>query len=426
MKIVFITTHNWETKRLGGFHKFAEAAALAGNDVVFFSFPRPYYGYFLHREQINKDVINRLKKGMTYNIEKQTDDTSAGSDEAHSAHLAGKIMNVTFPTFRLPDFTGKILPDAVMNFLLTHSFVSFEKFANRFLQKTDCFVFESCEGVALLPKIKKLFPSAKIVYRPSDPMVYDSVPDRVKMLERKMLYSADINLIVNDEGVAAYKKAFADFDTRVNHKVLSNGIDIESYKRKYDVPELLQKANTILYVGAWAVEWNLIFRAAIELPHCNFIVVCPNYPSDEIQTQIKAASNVEYVPGILPKDVPAWIINCSVVMVPYETDFYKDRPLGITAKYYQAMAAGKPIVAYSDTPKLADVGVAVTYTYEDFICKVRDFVAAAGDVACADSACKKVYEYNFDLKGREWKTVTEKFLDEIENIVNMQLTTEKK
>lgn len=423
MKIVFITTHNWETKRLGGFHKFAEVSALAGSDVVFFSFPRPYYGYFLHREQINKDVINRLKKGVTYNIEKQTDDTSTGSDEAH---FVGKILNVTFPTFRLPDFVGKILPDALMNFLLTHSFVSFEKFASLFLQNTDCFVFESCEGVALLPKIKKCFPQAKIVYRPSDPMVYDSVPDRVKMLERQMLYAADINLIVNDEGVAAYKKAITDFDARVNYKVLSNGIDIESYKRKYDVPKLLQKPNTILYVGAWAVEWNLIFSAARELPYCNFIVVCPNYPSDEIQTQVQAASNVEYVPGILPKDVPAWITNCSVVMVPYVTDFYKGRPLGITAKYYQAMAAGKPIVAYSDTPKLADVGVAVTYTYEDFICKVRDFITAAADAACDDGTDQKAYEYNFDLKGREWKTVTEKFFDEIKNIVNMQLTTEKK
>ena len=47
-QIVFITTHNWQTKRLGGFHKFAEATAAKGMETIFFSFPRPYYGYYEH------------------------------------------------------------------------------------------------------------------------------------------------------------------------------------------------------------------------------------------------------------------------------------------------------------------------------------------------------------------------------------------
>ena len=99
-KIVFITTHNWDTKRQGGFHKFAEATALAGIETVFFSFPRPYYGYFMKREQLNPQVIRTLKKGIQYQV---------GS---------GGLLNVTFPTLRLPDAAGRFLPDGVMNFLL--------------------------------------------------------------------------------------------------------------------------------------------------------------------------------------------------------------------------------------------------------------------------------------------------------------------
>ena len=85
-------------------------------------------------------------------------------------------------------------------------------------------------------------------------------------------------------------------------------------------------------------------------------------------------------------------------MVPYVTDFYKDRPLGITAKYYQAMAAHKPIVAYCDTPKLKDVGIPVTYEYADFIAEVQ--------MAMQKSRC----DYKYDLEGREWKEICAKFV----------------
>lgn len=379
-KIVFITTHNWDTKRQGGFHKFAEATALAGIETVFFSFPRPYYGYFMKREQLNPQVIRTLKKGISYKV---------GS---------GSVLNVTFPTLRLPDAAGRFLPDWLMNFLLKKSLGSFHSFAKKFLAETDCFVFESCEGVAFVDAIRRLFPQARIIYRPSDPMVYASVPERVKALERHILMTADLSLIVNQEGVESYKKSIPDFDQKVRYQVLSNGIDLDSYKKSYAVPAILNKPNTVLYVGAWEVEWPLLFEAAQKLPECNFVVVCPNYPADKILNQVEAVENLTYVPGIKPDQVPAWITNCTVVMVPYLTDFYKDRPLGITAKYYQAMAACKPIVAYCDTPKLSDVGISVTYSYKDFISALQQALSQGSQ------------HYQFDLQGREWSEICQKFM----------------
>ena len=380
-KITFITTHNWDTKRQGGFHKFAEAAAAAGIETVFFSFPRPYYGLFMKREQLNRAVISMLKKGKTYNC------------NGHS------ILNITYPTFRLPDAAGKFLSAKLMNFFLTHSFCSFKRFCKKWLYDTDCFVFESCEGVAFIDELKKLFPEAKMIYRPSDPMVYASIPDRVKKLEQNILYKCDSALLVNKEGLEAYNKSVPDFKDKVKYQILSNGIDIDSYTKTYPCPELLKKPNTILYVGAWEVEWELLFKAAEESPEYNFIVICPNYPSAEIQKSVKQSSNLFYVPGIKPTEVPAWITNCSVVMVPYVTDFYKDRPLGITAKYYQAMAAHKSIVAYCDTPKLKDAGVTVTYTYDDFISAVKEAVKTGSK------------NYTFNLEDRDWNKITDKFLE---------------
>lgn len=384
-KITYITSHHWDTKRQGGFHKFAEYTASQGIETVFFSFPRPYYGYFMNREQLNKPLLKMLNKGKIYEVEN------------------GKsLLNITYSTLRLPDGITRFFPDCMANWFLTHAFRSFKKFAKKYLSDTDCFVFESCEGVALLPKIKKLFPEATIVYRPSDPMVYASVPDRVKKIEEKMLKNCDLALIVNNEGLETYRKNISDFDSTVKYEVLSNGVDISSYEKTYDCPEILQKPNTILYVGAWEVEWKLMFESAEKLSDCNFVIVCPNYPDGEILEKLKQYKNLFYVPGISPKEVPAWITNCSVVMVPYVTDFYKDRPLGITAKYYQAMAAKKPIVAYCDTPKLKEAGVPVTYTFEDFITEVKKAVE------------KKECEYEFDLSNRKWENITAKFLELIE------------
>lgn len=386
-KITFITSHHWDTKRQGGFHKFAEASADAGIETVFFSFPRPYYGYFMNREQLNKPLLKLLNKGKVY----KTDDNA-------------DVTNVTFSTLRLPDGITRFFPDFISNWLLTHAFHSFKSFAKKFLANTDCFVFESCEGVALLPVIKKLFPAAKIIYRPSDPMVYASIPERVKKLEIRMLKNADLSFIVNEEGLKAYRNSIPDFDISVKYQLLSNGVDIASYLKSYPIPEPLNKPNTVLYVGAWDIEWPLMFKACDETPDFNYVVVCPNYPSDEYLTEIKKHQNLTYVPGIKPNEVPAWITNCSVVMVPYITGFHKDRPLGITAKYYQAMAAKKPIVSYSDTPKAKDAGVAVTYTYDDFISEIKSAVS------------KKECDYSFDLSNRRWETITKTFLDLIDNI----------
>ena len=406
-KITFITSHNWDTKRQGGFHKFAEGCALNNYETVFFSFPRPYYGLFMKREQLNASVIGTLKKGKMYYLEKNGSDLDA--DRAASGKKISenkvsstpKILNVTFPTFRLPDAAGKYLPDCVMNFLLRHSFTSFKRFAEKFLLGTDCFVFESCEGIALLDFVTSFFPDAKIVYRPSDPMVYASVPERIKLFERTILYRADKSLIVNKEAIAAYKKSIPDFDEKVKYEILSNGIDLESYTRSYPSPAALLKRRTVLYVGAWDVEWDLIFKCAERFKDLNFIVVNPNYPDKSVLKKIKSYDNVKYVPGIKPSEVPAWITNCSVVMVPYITDFYKDRPLGITAKYYQAMAAKKPIVAYCDTPELKKAGVAVTYSYDDFIKEVERAIG------------KKEVAYDFKLTEKDWSFIIDKFIKEI-------------
>ena len=385
-KITFLTGHNWKSNRLGGFHKFAEEALKHSIEVVFFSFPRPYYSYFQHQELYNKKTIKQLQKGLIY------------------TEYNSKLTNVTFSTLKLPNFFNKFLSDSLMNFFERTSFSSFKKFAEKYFTGTDVFVFESCDAMIFLKYLKKFFPSAKVVYRPSDPLMYDGALSRYVKNETEMILNADLNIIVNNDGLELYKRKIPEFEKKAKYVLLSNGVDIESYKKKYPVPPLLKKENTVLYVGAWDVEWNLLFEAAEKTLDFNYIVVCPNYPDSKIQDKIKKYNNLFYVPGIKPEEVPVWITNCCVVMVPYITDFYKNRPLGITAKYYQAMAAEKPIVTYCDTPKLKEAGIPVTYTYSDFIQEVKNAMS------------KKSISYNFDLKDRQWSSITSKFIELLENL----------
>ena len=379
-KITFLTGHNWKSNRLGGFHKFAEAACNQGIEVVFFSFPRPYYSFFMHQELYNRKSVRSLAKGIWYDVGKS------------------RLLNITIPTFKLPNKANRFLSDELMNALERLSLKSFKKFARTYFSGSDAFVFESCDGMIYFDALKKLFPEAKMFYRPSDPLMYDGALSRYVKNETHMVLGADLNIIVNNDGLELYKRKIPDFESMAKFTVLSNGVDIESYEKKYECPELLKKPNTVLYVGAWEVEWELLFLAAEKLPECNFVVVLPNFPRSEIQKKAAERENLFYVPGIAPDEVPAWVTNCSVVMVPYVTDFYKNRPLGITAKYYQAMAAKKPIVAYCDTPKLKDAGAVVTYTYDDFISEIEKAVR------------KKECSYRFDLSDRTWESITKQFL----------------
>ena len=139
-KITFLTGHNWKSNRLGGFHKFAQEALDQGIEVVFFSFPRPYYSYFQHQELYNKKSIKELQKGLIYHENKAT------------------LTNVTLSTLKLPNFFNKFFPDSLMNAFERFSFSSFKKFAKKWLCGTDVFVFESCDGMIFLKKLKKMFP----------------------------------------------------------------------------------------------------------------------------------------------------------------------------------------------------------------------------------------------------------------------------
>lgn len=384
MKITFITFHNWETKRIGGFHKFAEACANAGHKVIFFSFARPYYSYIKQDERQNKHVLETLSKGVLYK-------TNKGHD----------ILNCTWPTLRIPNPIYRHVPRSINHWCNTHSLKSFSKFCSTFLDGTDVFVFESCEGIELFDMIRKKYPSAKYVYRPSDPMMIDTASKYTIEEETKVLKSVDLNIIVNQKSVDLYKRKVSDYESTVNYCLLSNGVDIDLFTIEHPVPDILKKDNTALYVGAREAEWDLLVETAKMCPDYNIICVCPEKPSASFLNC--GLKNLFYIPGISPNEVPAYVTNCDVIIVPNPAGEYKLRPWGVTAKYYQAFAANKPVVAFDDIEELTEYGAHVSHSYNQFIKDLR-------------LAMENRSATQYELSNKSWTDITAKFISLIENL----------
>lgn len=388
MKIVFITYHNWRTKRHGGFHALAEHACRAGHEVLFFSFSRPYYSYFMKDERLNASLMRSLTEG---------EKTKVGTNY---------VTNITWPTFSLKGRLRRFTPNWLNTWLDTHSIHSFKTFSEKWLNNTDCFVLESNESILLYDYIKKYYPTAKITYRPSDPIVdyRPSAFPRLVSKEIELMPKFDMSFIVNEEGVQLYRNNVKDFDKRCKWNILVNGIYIDDYKKVYPRPLNMKEGKSVLYLGVEPIEWELVIKAATQLKEATFYIIIPMEIDSELRNRISQIPNLIFIPGVYHEEVPAWITNADVIITPLLTGFQNRRKsFHISAKNLKPIAANKPIVTYCNNPILSEYGITTTYTYDDFINEVEK------------SLNEERREYKIDLDYYNWNTIGNKFLKILED-----------
>lgn len=385
MKIVFITYHNWESKRHGGFHQFAKYAASAGHQVVFFSFARPYYIYFKHDERMNKSVLNKLRKGMKYLI----------GD--------GELLNITWPTLGLPGFIRHFFPYKVNEWLMTHSFTSFNRFSRKYLSNTDCFIFESADPVLLVNLIRRNYPKATLIYRPSDPLWERSNDFFNVEGEKQMLKIADKIVAVNKEAINGYMKVFPDTFNINKSFVLSNGVDLRAFRSSYPKPKLLQGKKSACYIGAFKPDFELMIKTALEIPEATFVLISPHEIDYELNERINSINNLVFIPGISPNEVPKWITNCTVVIQPFPKSlgYALKTSVNLTAQNYKAMAARKPIIAYQIPMYLSKYGIVTTDTPDSFIQEVKKALYNE----------KETHYDNVNLNELDWNRLCKKFIE---------------
>ena len=386
-KITFITYHNWKTKRHGGFHQFAEYTCKQGIETVFFSFSRPYYILFKNEERLNYKVLRLLNNGCYYDI---------------GGH---NLLNVTWSTLALPGFLRKFVSSEINEWLMCHSFTPFKKIVGKWLKNTDCFVFESCDAVFLLDLIKKYFPKAKIIYRPSDPLVEFSNEKYAIEAEKRLIAKADKILLVNNESLAVYAEKFPDVFNKEKFYVVSNGVDVSAYLKKYEFPDELKWPKTALYIGASLIDWELMIIAAQQFPDIRFVIITPNKPIDKVLARIKSISNLLYISGIAPSQVPQWVTNASIILQPFSSSsqYCNKKSLGLTAQNYKAIAAQKTIITHQIPMHLSKYGLITTNTYQDFI------------DAIAKNINNNKVQYNIDINEKSWEYLCCSLLNIIRN-----------
>jgi len=385
-KIVFLTFHTWKTKRQGGFHKFAEYSVKLGYQTIFFTFPRSIFDTFRRSNVYNFKINKKLSKGISYE--------------------KGRLKNTTLLTLELPIPTRIIhhFPSKILNFFGKLSISSFKKYAKLNFSNTDYFVFESTSSVMLVDTIKAMFPESKIIYRPSDPLIAFKYGKRFYHYELNILKKADLVLLVNIEGYNLYAKNFSNFSAEVNYKILSNGVDLNLFRKKYSKPKALKIKNTALYVGARPIDWQVVLKSAQMAEDINFIIVCPVDTPKSLKKRVREQKNIHHIKGIERNQVPRWVTNSDIIIIPNPKNWYKTRPWGITAKYYQAMAAKKPIISYHDTLELKKFDIPVTYDIDSFVNHVRKVID------------KKEIHYKIDLNEKDWSNICKNFFAEIESL----------
>ena len=264
-------------------------------------------------------------------------------------------------------------------------------------------MFESNDALLYFKKIKNLFPDAKIIYRPSDPVCANKNASlQIIQAEKEILFNADLVFLVNKESLDTVTGSYKEYIKNNNYTILNNGVDIKSYTQIYKTPNVLEKENTVLYVGARDIDWDMIVEAAKLKTELNFIIVCPEKPNQNfIKYKNAQDTNLFYIDGIKPTDVPKYITNADVVIIPNPKNRYKTKTWGLTAKYLQAMAAKKPIVAYHDGEYLKDYGIEPVFNTTDFLLKINTALN------------NPVRNYNYSLAERDWTVLTDKFYKSI-------------
>ena len=381
-KIVFISSHDYNAKRQGGFHVFANLLSKY-YDVVFFSYPRSFFIKIRKTKIIEYDNISLFKI----------------RDE-----VFGNVRNVSTLFYIPPVKLLSIIPKKLADFFFHFTIPRFKTFSKRYFGEVDYFILESNASVVLFESLKKLYPQAKFLYRPSDPMLNSPELRFYHKYEIDYVKKCDFIFMVNVEGEALYKQYIPDL-SKDKYEIISNGIDIESYNKKYDMPkEYLGFSNIVSYIGARPAQWDLVIFAAEQKRNINFFVICPEHPTTSFLDAVKRLDNLHFIQGVSPEEVPAYVTNANMIMIPNPTDMYKQYPWGITAKYYQAMYSRKRIVSYSDNEEIKKLGVNVVYNYQDFVNAIGQNISLGEK------------EYDFDFRNKDWHCLASRVQQIIETL----------
>lgn len=383
---LLFTFHDWRTRRLGAFHKIAEALCGQGFEVGFVAEGRSLYN-LLRRpdDRYSLSAYWRSLRSWRYRCRR------------------GAVIQFTALDVQLP---GRFRTGLGRRWNLTlrrrsHRWLMDR--CHRLFPRPDLIVLESTSCVLLLDALDAYYPGVALVYRPSDPLNQRHLDalDRMELIpaERRMTIRAAATLVRSEEDTRRYREdGYAFRPGPENPRVLPNGFDLAAFaKPQPRPPEYRAWARIACYVGGVSPDYRLLLRTARALPDLHLFVVCPQRMPAEVAREAGATPNFHYLPGVYPERVPSFFRHAGVVLIPYP-ELY---PL-MHGKVWQAMAAGKPIVAFNLPPALRAHGLVVARDEAEFVSETQ--AACARGEARYDGA---------DLDARDWGHFQESFVQAI-------------
>jgi len=379
--ILMLTYHFWKSERRGGFHYFAEEFCKMGYNVDFVLFPYSLFRVFTHR---NKDRFNirrlfELVKGKQYQC------------------YDNILRNFGFPSLVFPPKWDKFK----FNYLtLTSLYISFFIILLKLRRKYEFIVVESTLAIVLIDFIKRLYPTTKIIYRQSDPMHFVHSSRYFINFEENIILKSDLTLFVNKK-IKNYTLKSINLSL-VNNKteILANGIDLIFLSKIHEKPSVynIYEVNA-LYLGVFPIDWKLIFYIADKLKHIHFIIIIPSNIDKITEEKINGFSNITFINGINPQQVPAFIQYSSIGIIPYAKKEKIMELMGMHSKIYKFMYCKKPIVTYNICLEIEEQrGIFQSFSEEEFLSNVK-----------AASKLKNI-KYDFNFEEVNWENLAKKFI----------------
>lgn len=143
------------------------------------------------------------------------------------------------------------------------------------------------------------------------------------------------------------KDSIEYFGVSNNPKVhfISNGVDVEMFEKKLPMPKILQNFTSplVIYAGKMQsmFDSSLIIELAKNNPKCSFLLLGKILEGD-IRNRLKNVINVSLLGDIPYEQLPGFITNADICIIPYREDKQHG---GDPIKFYEYMAANKPIVS---------------------------------------------------------------------------------
>lgn len=332
-KALVLTYHVKNCKREGGFHKFISYLKEMSFDIDWVTCTMSF-SWVLHKND-RENIKNFLDlwKGIEF--------------QEGSVYIRHFAVPVWLPA-KMARYLNKELCD--------HYWASWKKIRKRLQGQYDVILVEGT-GAQYAVDLRKEYPTAKIIYRPSDILEsYFKIPDAVE-IEKKMIEIADITYCV-DENQRNYYTNHSSYHNKL--QILRNPVASEQdilELRNY-VPEET-KRKSVVYLGVSGVDLELIESTAKHYQDVTFVVIGP--------FDKKSHDNVVYTGALKKDEYHVYLKEAAVGIQPMRKSLKGLVKFGYTKKIILYMKYLLPIVATGSDNYLNTEGFFTAENADEFI-----------------------------------------------------------